>query len=307
PPRGPRRRGLAPLAAVRGGVAGGETRGEAVAERRRQRGPVGIADQRAEAQIAQEVGLRPPPLRRHDVGFGRRAFHLRAVRSALPSASRRTMRDPRRIRAASFGFGTVVISAYQRSLVSTKSSISFRRWRATGWMLRSLSAWRTQACSAVTAGSSSRSLRPAAMRVTISHRSVSASKWSRRSPLIGTRRIRFHASSSLIEVDTLERASPSGSAISSAVGGPFPRESSAWIWLTERLTPHSLPMSPQCSTKRSTAGGRLPVLSEISVTTEISVYSRRSVKGRMASGQAGKTGRPERERDRGGGRPPLLA
>src|SRR5262249_18811504 len=149
PPAGAAQPRLDHLAAVHDGVAAGETLGEAVADRRRQRRPVGIADQRAEAQIAQEIGLRPPPLRRHDVGFGRRAFHWRAVRSALPSASRRTMRDPRRIRAASFGFGTVVISAYQRSMVSTKSSISLRRWRATGWMLRSLSAWRTQVCSAV--------------------------------------------------------------------------------------------------------------------------------------------------------------
>src|SRR5262249_38216663 len=44
-------------------------------------------------------------------------------------------------------------------------------------------------------------------------------------------------------------------------------------------------MSPQCSTKRSTAGGRLLVLSAISVMTEISVYSRRSVKRRQANSE----------------------
>ena len=56
-------------------------------------------------------------------------------------------------------------------------------------------------------------------RMAISQGSVSASKCSRRSPLTGTRRIRFQAISSRIEVETLERASPSVAAISSAVSG----------------------------------------------------------------------------------------
>src|ERR1700761_2043977 len=87
--------------------------------------------------------------------------------------------------------------------------------------------------------------------------------------MIGPRRIRFHASSSLIELETLDRAIPKVSAISSAVTGASDKYSRPWIWLTERLTPHSSPMSPQCRTNRSTAGGNffLPV---ISVMTEIS-------------------------------------
>jgi hypothetical protein len=89
-------------------------------------------------------------------------------------------------------------------------------------------------------------------------------------PRIGTRRIKFQPSSSLIEFDTLERARPSVSAMSSAVIGRSDRNSSAWIWLTERLTPHCPPISPQCSTKRSMAIGSGFLLSVISVMTEIS-------------------------------------
>jgi hypothetical protein len=57
------------------------------------------------------------------------------------------------------------------------------------------------------------------MRVTISQRSVSASKWSRRSPKTGTRRISFQPISSFRLFETFERAMPSVSAISSAVSG----------------------------------------------------------------------------------------
>src|SRR5580698_7181260 len=87
--------------------------------------------------------------------------------------------------------------------------------------------------------------------------------------MIGTRRIRFQAKSSLMELETLDRAMPRVSAMSSAVRGASARYSRPWIWLTDRLTPHSSPMSPQCRTNRSTAGGNffLPV---ISVMTEIS-------------------------------------
>src|ERR1700759_5829624 len=87
--------------------------------------------------------------------------------------------------------------------------------------------------------------------------------------MIGTRRIKFHDNSSLMELETLDRAMPSVSAISSAVIGASDKYSRPWIWLTDRFTPHSSPMSPQRRTNRSTAGGNffLPV---ISVMTEIS-------------------------------------
>ena len=51
------------------------------------------------------------------------------------------------------------------------------------------------------------------MRVTISQMSVSATKWSRCLPSSGTRWIRPQPSNSLIELDTLDRARPSWSAI----------------------------------------------------------------------------------------------
>ena len=89
--------------------------------------------------------------------------------------------------------------------------------RIGGRPLRAASA--RQARSAAAAGSISRSLRPWAMRVTISMRSVSASKWSRRSPSTGTRRTSFQPSSSLRLVETLERAMTSGSGMAPAGGG----------------------------------------------------------------------------------------
>src|SRR5687767_4882228 len=76
--------------------------------------------------------------------------------------------------------------------------------------------------------------------------------------------MRFQASNSLVELDTLERASVRVSAISSAVIGRSERKEQAWIWLTDRFT-------PQCGTKRSTASGRFLSSSEITVITEISV------------------------------------
>src|SRR5882757_7797571 len=72
-----------------------------------------------------------------------------------------------------------------------------------------------------------------------------------------------------MELETLDRAMPSVSAISSAVIGASARYSRPWIWLTERLTPHSSPMSPQCRMNRSTAAGSF-FLSVVSVITEIS-------------------------------------
>src|SRR5262249_35112342 len=94
--------------------------------------------------------------------------------------------------------------------------------------------------------------------------------------------IRFQAISSLIEVEILERASPSVAAISSAVRGRSDRESRAWIWLTERLTPHWPPMSPPCSTKRSLALGSFPDFSLISVMTEISEKAESKSRGGQA-------------------------
>ena len=82
-----------------------------------------------------------------------------------------------------------------------------------------LSAADRQNFSAAMAGSISRSLRPAAMRMNISQTSVSASKCSRRSPLTGTRRTRFQDCNSLMEFETFERARARASAISSAVSG----------------------------------------------------------------------------------------
>src|SRR3954466_14020225 len=72
-----------------------------------------------------------------------------------------------------------------------------------------------------------------------------------------------------MELETLERAMPSVSAISSAVIGASARNSRPWIWLTERLTPHSSPISPQCRMNCSTAGESF-LSSDISVTTELS-------------------------------------
>src|SRR5580704_12792899 len=62
---------------------------------------------------------------------------------------------------------------------------------------------------------------------------------------------------------------PSVSAMSSAVIGASERYSRPWIWLTERLTPHSSPISPQCRMNRSTAAGSF-FLTVVSVITEIS-------------------------------------
>src|SRR4051794_1992193 len=72
-----------------------------------------------------------------------------------------------------------------------------------------------------------------------------------------------------MELETLDRAMPSVSAISSAVIGASARYSRPWIWLTERLTPHSSPISPQCRINRSTAAGSF-FLSVVSVITETS-------------------------------------
>ena len=99
---------------------------------------------------------------------------------------------------------------------------------------------RCRPCSTASAGSISRSLRPAAMRRNISQTSVSASKWSRRSPRIGTRRIRFQASSSLIELETLERAS--AERVGDLVGGERPlRQVEQRVDLADRAVDAPLP------------------------------------------------------------------
>src|SRR5215510_2484358 len=213
-------RGFEHLAGVERGRAVGEALAEAPPDRGRQRLPVLRSHQRAKARVATIVVARAT-----ERGFQYRGFdaheHVLLAHPYLlfPSGKSATMRVPSRISAASFGLGTVNICAYQRSRLSTKLSISLSRLPATGSSARSPSASATQDLSASTAGSSSRSLRTAAIRVAISQRSVSASKCSRLSPFTGTRRIRFQAISSRIEFDTLERASPSVEAISSAVSG----------------------------------------------------------------------------------------
>ena len=128
---------------------------------------------------------------------------------------------PSLIAVAICGFGTASICAYQRSIISMKPSMSLSRARAVGADARRRARRRPCRPSAPrAAGSISRSLRPAAMRRNISQMSVSASKWSRRSPRIGTRRIRFQPSSSLIELETLERAS--AERVGDLVGGERP-------------------------------------------------------------------------------------
>src|SRR5262249_39195833 len=201
---------------------------EAAADRERQGGPVLFRHQRTEAQITYfdpwfRAWLRPRLRFRASEDFrggcGRAHRRLPGDYFRLLNGMRLTMRVPRRMSAASFDFGTVSICMYQRSSVSTNASMSLSRLRAKGCSLGSPSASATQALSVSPAGSISRSLRIAAIRMAISHTSVSASKCSRRSPLMGTRRIRFQATNCLIEVETFDRASPSTPAISSAVRG----------------------------------------------------------------------------------------
>src|SRR5713226_18782 len=81
----------------------------------------------------------------------------------FPAGKKLTIFSPSLIRAINLGRGTVSICAYQRSTSSVKSSISFSRLLATGLMAGSSAASKTQARSASTAGSISRSLRRAAI------------------------------------------------------------------------------------------------------------------------------------------------
>src|SRR5882757_10392487 len=108
---------------------------------------------------------------------------------------------------------------------------------------------------------------------------------------MGTERMMFHVCSSRSEFDTLERAIPSVSAISSAAKGCLEAYSNAWIWLTERFTPQRSPRFPHSKTKRRTASGTLPgrsVVSVISVMTDITDRKIEVVKpliNQAASGQ----------------------
>src|SRR5271168_4807127 len=84
--------------------------------------------------------------------------------------------------------------------------------------------------------------------------------------------MRFHDCNSRREFETLERAIPSASAISSAASGCFDAYSSAWIWLTERLTPQRSPKFPHSKTNCRTATGTVSGISVISVITDITVH-----------------------------------
>src|SRR4029077_16180670 len=90
--------------------------------------------------------------------------------------------------------------------------------------------------------------------------------------------MRFHVCNSRREFDTFERAIPSVSAISSAARGCLDAYSSAWIWLTERLTPHRSPKLPHSKMNCRTAAGTLSRMSVVSVITDITDYRRHLVK-----------------------------
>ena len=96
---------------------------------------------------------------------------------------------PRRITPSNLGRGMRMICSYQFDMVSVKLRISSNRRTITGSMLGSVFAAVAQSCSAAKAGSTSRSLRTAAILAAMVHTSVSASKKSRRSPRTGTRRM----------------------------------------------------------------------------------------------------------------------
>src|SRR5712671_3386212 len=94
-------------------------------------------------------------------------------------------------------------------------------------------------------GAASRLRRSSTMMRNISQTSFMLSKWSRRSPSRCVTRTMPQPCRSRRLVLTLERATPSVEAISSALSGRGERNSNAWIWATVRLMPQRVPISPQ--------------------------------------------------------------
>src|SRR5690348_2612972 len=106
----------------------------------------------------------------------------------------------------------------------------------------------------------------------ISQTSFKDSKCWRRSPSTDTLRTMRHPCSSRRLVLTLERATESVRAISSASSGRGERKSRAWIWATVRFTPQRVPISPQCRMNFWDGGESNDFeVSVISVYTEITV------------------------------------
>ena len=108
--------------------------------------------------------------------FRCRGSVMRSGSSSSPGRKLSTL-APSRIAVAICGFGTDSICAYQRSIISMKAEHVLQplaRDRRDGGVALGVGACRR--CSTATAGSISRSLRPAAMRRNTSQMSVSASK-----------------------------------------------------------------------------------------------------------------------------------
>src|ERR1700679_220717 len=91
-----------------------------------------------------------------------------------PRSIKRAIPPPNFMRVTIVDRGSAIIWSYQRLRRSTKSSISRKRSCTTGSTLLSSRDISTHSRSAAAAGSSSRVLRPAAIRDTRFHKSVSA-------------------------------------------------------------------------------------------------------------------------------------
>ena len=78
--------------------------------------------------------------------------------------------------ATKVGLGTFCMSSYQRPSVPMNSCIRPIRWRMWTGTCGRFSSFAARSASSATVGSISRFLRSVAMRVSISHRSVSATK-----------------------------------------------------------------------------------------------------------------------------------
>src|SRR5258708_37061930 len=164
---------------------------------------------------------------------------------------KRWMRPPMRRSASISGLGRPFMSSYQRCRISRNVSVDLSLGRTWAGVLGSSTA---SSRSRRIVGSSSRRLRSSTMTRKSCVMSWIASKWSRRSPSTWATRIKPHDCSSLRLLLTLERATPSASAMSSAGSGRSERERSACICATGRFTPQREPISPQCRTTRSTTG-----------------------------------------------------